>query len=92
MTKIEPGTLKCVIATGCPDALLAALPERVSAENIRQVGAGAILVHTGLEPAELRDWLSRKLGEGESLLVIEFEKWSGFREGVHREWLLARGH
>ncbi len=92
MTKIQPGTLKCFIASGRTDALVAALSKRVSVENMRQASAGAILVHTALEPAELRDWLSGLLGSGESLLVIEFEKWSGFGEGVDSEWLLARGH
>lgn len=92
VTKIQPGSLKCIIATGEMDALLAALPERFSAENIRQIGAGAVLVHTEMDTSALRDWLSRELREGESLLVVEFEKWSGRGGEVDREWLLARGH
>jgi hypothetical protein len=92
VSKIEPGTLQCVIATGCADALLAALSERVRPGDIRRIGLEAVLVHTALEPAGLRDWLSGVLTEGESLLVVEFEKWSGFGTGVDREWLLARGH
>ena len=92
MNKVDQGTLKCVIAQGTIEAVLAALPERVGAENIREVRPGAVLVHTALEPAELRDWLSTQVGAGGSLLVFEFEKWSGFGGAVDREWLLARGH
>lgn len=93
MSKIEPGTLKCVIAGGRIDAIQAVLTEHVTAENIRRAGVGAVLVHTPLEVSELRDVLSRVAEEeGESLLVVEFEKWSGFGAGIDREWLLARGH
>jgi len=92
VSKIEPGTLKCIIAAGETHALLAALSERVRAGDIRRIGLETLLVHTESEPAELRDWLSGVLAEGQSLLVVEFEKWSGFGEGVDREWLLARGH
>ncbi len=89
---IGPGTLKCVISSGKPDALLAALLERISTKNIREFGASAVLVHTEMDASALRDWLSGELGEGESLLVLEFEKWSGYGGKMDREWLLARGH
>jgi hypothetical protein len=92
VTRIEPGTLKCVIATMGTDALLAALPKRVRPDDIRRIGPAALVVYTALEPAELRDWLSGYLEGGESLLVIEFEKWSGFGDRVDRVWLLERGH
>lgn len=91
MSATGPGTLKCVIAAATP-AVLAALGQHVSAGNIRRAGPGAVLVHTVLEPSELRDLISRQTGKGEPLLVVEFEKWSGFGTGIDREWLLARGH
>lgn len=91
MSAIGPGTLKCIIAAATP-AALAALREHAGANNIREAGEGAVLVYTALEPSELRDLLSLDTAEGESLLVLEFEKWSGFGTGIDREWLLARGH
>lgn len=92
MTRIEPGTLKCIMASGGTDEGLAALTERVRPEDIRRVSPVAFVVHTAIEPTELRDWLSGYLEGGESLLVIEFEKWSGFGDLVDRVWLLERGH
>jgi hypothetical protein len=90
--RIERGTLKCVIWSGKADSVPARLLERVSAEDVRELRPGAVVVHTPVEPAELRDWLSGEVGEGESLLIVEFERWSAFGKGVDREWLLARGH
>lgn len=91
MNRISTGTLKCVVLTGKRDLVLATLQERISPDNIRQCDA-ALLVHSELEPADLRDWLSGALGEGQSLLVFEFEKWSGYGGEIDREWLLERGH
>lgn len=92
VTKIEPGTLKCVIALRLTEDVLSALRQHVSDENIRAASPDAVLVHTALEPSELRDRLSRATGEESSLLVVEFEKWSGYGPGIDREWLRARGH
>jgi len=80
------------MASGGTDDLLSALTERVRPEDIRRVSPAALLVHTALEPAELRDWLLGHLQSGESLLVIEFEKWSGYGPEIDRVWLLERGH
>jgi hypothetical protein len=90
--RVGPGTLKLVISSARPEAVLAALQHRVDAENIHAAVSGALLVHSALEPSELRDMLSRELGEGDSLLIVEFEKWSGYGAGIDREWLRARGH
>ncbi len=92
MNKIGPGALKCVIVFGDIERALDTLGAHASPENIRQVGGAAILVHTEIGASELRDMLSAELGAGASLLVIEFEKWSGYGESVDREWLVARGH
>jgi hypothetical protein len=81
-----------VIWSGRADSVPARLLEYVSAEDVRELRQGAVVVHTPVEPAELRDWLSGEVGEGESLLIVEFERWSAFGKGVDREWLLARGH
>ncbi len=90
--KIEPGTLKCVIWSGQADSVQARLLERVSAEDVRELRPGAVLVHTPVEPSELRDWLAGYLADGGSLLVVEFEKWSAFGGAIDKEWLLTRGH
>lgn len=92
MIRVGPGSLKLVISSAQPDAVLAALGAQVDVENIRAAVSGALLVHSALEPSELRDMLSRELGEGDSLLIVEFEKWSGYGAGIDREWLRARGH
>lgn len=89
MEPIGPGTLKCVIAE---EPVLAVLGQHVSPTNLRRAGGGSVVVHTPLDPAELRDILARDAGEGESFLVLEFEKWSGFGPEIDMEWLLARGH
>lgn len=89
MEPIGPGTLKCVIAD---DPVLAVLGRHVSPTNVLRAGGGAVVVHTPLDPAELRDILARDAGEGESFLVLEFERWSGFGPKIDMEWLLARGH
>ncbi|HSP53945.1 MAG TPA: hypothetical protein VLS25_00020 [Dehalococcoidia bacterium] len=92
MSKIGAGTLKCVILSGDTGQALNALGPQVSAENMRQVGEGAILLHTEVAASELRDRLSAVLGEGASALVIEFETWSGYGDAIDRVWLLERGH
>lgn len=92
MNKIGPGSLKCVVCAGGIDALLEALLERMTPQDIRRIGREVALVYTPLEAAELRDWLARRGRAGAALLVVEFEKWSSYGDEVDREWLLARGH
>ena len=92
---IAPGSLKCVTVCSSTRPLLplveAALRSRLSAD-VRRLGESALLVHTEAEPAGIRDWLAPLLEEGESLLVVEFEKWSAYGTAADRDWLLARGH
>ena len=92
MSKIGPGTLKCILASGDLEAVLAALQEHLEVKDVRRIGAAAAIVHTMIEASELRDRLCAQVGKDQSLLVLEFEKWSGYGAEVHREWLLARGH
>ena len=92
---IAPGSLKCVTVCSSTRPLLplveAALRSSLSAD-VRRLGESALLVHTEAEPAGIRDWLAPLLEEGESLLVVEFEKWSAYGTAADRDWLLARGH
>jgi hypothetical protein len=95
MTEPLPG-LRCVIAWSdrrnlCSivgDELRSIVPEA----ELRGIGDDAYLVHTSLSPDELRNRLRRTLAEGEGLLVIDFERWSGHGEALDHHWLLARGH
>jgi len=93
---LAPGSLKCVIAWSAQRALRdpieEALRAHVSAENIRNIDAATFLVYTDAEPADVRDWLTPHLQDGEPIFVVEFERWSGYGPAVDRDWLLRRGH
>ena len=96
MSKIGPGSLKCVIAWS-PQRPLAgpvgeALREHIGREDICDIDGGATLVHTTAAAADIRHWLAAILKANESALVLEFEMWSGYGTAVDRDWLLARGH
>jgi len=70
------------------DRLRQHLPE----EELLGAGDDALVVHTAETAEALRDRLSSTLADDEGLLVIEFEKWSGYGRAVDSTWLLARGH
>ncbi len=93
---IGPGTLKLVWASSPNRSLSrlvsAELASREAASDICPLDKSSLLVHTNADPSEVRDWLAALLTEGESLLVIEFERWSSYGRGVDRRWLLRRGH
>lgn len=96
MEDIGPGTLKCVSASApgrsLRDVIEAALLEHVAPHNVRHLHADTFAVHTEAEPSDIRDWLAALLREDESLLVAEFERWSGHGDAIDRRWLLRRGH
>ena len=82
------------------------LASLADAGDIRRLGEEACLVYSPAPANAIRDRLRERLEEGESLLVLEFEKWSGYGRGVDARqgrrrgvgaglataWLLARGH
>ena len=90
----QPG-LKCVVAWSERRHLCAVVEEGLrtlaGADEVRRLSDDACLVYTDLEPANVRDQLRDRLEPGESLLVVEFEKWSGYG-AVDSAWLLRRGH
>lgn len=96
MEDIGPGTLKCVSASSpvrsLRDAIEAALLEHVAPHNVRHLHADTFAVYTEAEPSDIRDWLAPLLRGDESLLVVEFERWSGHGDAIDRRWLLRRGH
>lgn len=93
---IASGSLKCVV--GCSpqrslrEPIEAALRAHAGAEEVRHLHSDAFVVYTNAEPAAIRDWLAPELRAGESVLVAEFERWSGHGPAPDREWLLRRGH
>jgi hypothetical protein len=93
---IGRGTLKCVSASSphrsLRSAIEGALREHVAAHNVRHLHDSVFAVHTEAEPSDIRDWLAPLLREDESLLVVEFERWSGHGGAIDRRWLLRRGH
>lgn len=92
---IVPGTLKLILFDAPADAVArasACLRERVRDEDVRSIGAYAFIIYNGADPADVRDWLASLLGDGESVLVTEFERWSSRGDAVDPRWLLRRGH
>ncbi len=89
-------TLKCVVF--CSDkrnlcSLVAeALEARVGPEDVCRLGDESLAVYSVAAPDEVRDWAAEVLESGESVLVVEFERWSGYGAGVDAAWLRKRGH
>jgi len=88
-------TLKCIIAwsdrRNLCDLVRRALADVGEADAIR-LNEDSWVVSTSAEPPELRDLVSARLDREESVLVFEFERWSGSGPGVDSHWLLRRGH
>jgi hypothetical protein len=93
---LAPGTLKlvagCSTSRSLRDAIQAALRAHVPDDGIRPLHTDTFLVYTDAQPSAIRDWLAPSLAAGESVLVVEFERWSGHGPAPDREWLLRRGH
>ena len=95
MTGPLPG-LRCIIAWSdrrnlCSivgDELRSIVPEA----ELRPIGDDAYLVQTALSADELRNRLRPTIDLDEGLLVIDFERWSGYGEALDDHWLLACGH
>jgi hypothetical protein len=95
MTEPLPG-LRCVIAWSDRRSLSSIVGNELRSivpdAELREIADDAYLAHTALSADELRNRLRLKLAEGEGLLVIDFERWSGHGEALDSRWLLARGH
>lgn len=95
MTEALP-RLRCVIAWSDRRNLCSIVGDELRAlalaGEIKRIGDDAHVVHTALTADELRDRLRTLLMEDEGLLVIDFEKWSGYGKALDAQWLLARGH
>lgn len=89
-------TLKLIaVDAGNPHVLRAlrdALLREVGASEIRAIFGSAYLVSTTLDPSGLRDLLAERMNERDSILVVEFETWSGYGPEIDSAWLMRRGH
>jgi hypothetical protein len=89
-------SLKCVMAWSDRRNLCSliedALRARISSDSVLRLNDDALLVHAANEPAEIRDWVRSVLEDAESVLVVEFERWSSYGDGVDSRWLMRRGH
>jgi len=88
--------LKIVVVAPAQRALLdaarAALLPHVDADELRELGDGALLVHTDTSASDVRDWIVAALPDGASTFVAAFEQWSGRGPAVDSVWLGRRGH
>ena len=94
--QIGPGSLKCVSGSSSGRSLGSLIEETLSshvrAEDIRRLYDEVVLVCTEADTAAIRDWLASLVVAGESVLVVEFEHWSGYGAAPDRDWLRRRGH
>jgi hypothetical protein len=89
-------TLKCVMAwsdrrnlcTIVEDAMRARIPS----DSLLRVNDDTLIVDAPNGPAEIRNWVRSALEDSESVLVVEFERWSGYGASVDSDWLMRRGH
>jgi len=95
MIASEP-TLKCVIAWSDRRNLCSivedAMRARIPPDSVLRLNDDALIVDASNEPAEIRDWVRSALEDSESVLVFEFERWSGYGTGLDSRWLMRRGH
>jgi hypothetical protein len=68
------------------------LSDRAGTNDVRRLQDNAFVVYTEAEPADVRNWVAEELTDQESVLVVEFERWSSHGPAVDRRWLLRRGH
>jgi len=95
MIESEP-TLKCVIAWSDRRNLCSlveeTLKQRLGETEVRKLGEDSLVCYGLPAPDEVRDLVAGVLDAEESVLVVEFEKWSGRGPGMDAEWLMRRGH
>ncbi len=93
---VGPGSLKLVTGwspdRSLRDALHETLRAHVAEGNVRHLYGETFLAFAHADPATVRDWLAPLLSEGESVFVVEFERWSSCGSSIDRDWLLRRGH
>jgi hypothetical protein len=93
---VRPGSLKCVAGVSphrpLQDVFEHILCARIGEADVRHLSGDVFVVHSEMETSDLRDALAAELEDGESVFVVEFERWSGYGPAADRRWLLRRGH
>ena len=96
MTETSPGRLHCLTGWSAGRSLGPLIEESLRAHvppgDIRRLYGEVYLIYADAGSAAIRDWLIPRLQDGESVFVVEFERWSGYGPAPDRRWLLARGH
>ena len=68
------------------------LTDSAGPNDVRRLSDGVYLVFTAEEPEDVRNEIAAQLTEGDSVFVVEFERWSSQGPAADRTWLLRRGH
>ena len=68
------------------------LSNHAGANDVRRLQDSVFVIYTEAEPADVRNWLAGQLTDQESVIVVEFERWSSNGPAIDRSWLLRRGH
>jgi hypothetical protein len=95
LSEAEP-TLKCVIAWSDKRNLCSIVAEILEASlgvaQILRLGDESFAANGNLSPDQIRDLVAVVLDDDESVIVVEFEKWSARGASVDAAWLMRRGH
>lgn len=62
------------------------------AGEVRAIFGNVYLVNTAIDTSELRDLVAGDLSDRDSVIVVEFETWSGYGPGIDGTWLMRCGH
>jgi hypothetical protein len=93
---VREGSLKLVVAWSRQRSLDSVvetfLSKYAGVNDLQRLTQGCFVIHTAAEPSELRDELSAILIETESVIVVQFERWSSAGSDIDTRWLLRRGH
>ncbi len=82
----DTSALRLIVFVGSaarPDAVESIVPP----DDLQWLRDAAALVFTALSPAGLPDRVRERLAEGESVLVVGFEQWSGAGPAIDARWL-----
>ena len=90
LDEIGPGSLKLIVCAASP-AVERLLRGHVPEHHIRPAGDAAWIIFTEADLPTVRDWLTTTGSTPSSVLVVEFEHWSGYG-AIDQAWLLRRGH
>jgi hypothetical protein len=93
---IGEGSLKLIAGVSARRALASvivrAMRRYVRSADLRTFGPSHVVVFTEKSIDALRDRIAPLLDDGETLIVVEFERWSAYGPSIDARWLSRRGH